>query len=110
MAHPNARKGAMVALDPGNPRSDYQGEPDFMPPVLVYDADQLEYYQAQGYDAAGECSEEAFNRLTAAPTSAAHVPVEYPKWVGEVLVNDAAEERALKKPSAKVVRMRLEAA
>lgn len=90
MVHPHAVKatsgvsGSMDAIRPG----------DRFPPVTVNNADQEAWHRAQGYVAGGKGDAAAFANAHAGPLSD-HVHIEYPKWIGDVLVKSAAEERAL---------------
>jgi hypothetical protein len=94
MQHPHAKRGGTVKLDPNvaDRRSNWQGEPDKFPPVLVHNSDQEEQYLAQGYWTAGTSSPEAFAAANASPIPADYVSQEYPKWVKGELALDADHE------------------
>jgi hypothetical protein len=64
------------------------------PPMLVPDANQEEYYASQGYVSHGKSDPAAFAAAVAAgpPPSEDYQPKEYPKWVGDFLVNNREEE------------------
>jgi len=73
-----------------------RGEPERFPPVQVKNADDEAYYVARGYKQCGHSDPAAFSRahagLRVAP--AAYKPQEYPKYIGDVLVNGPDEEAA----------------
>jgi hypothetical protein len=62
------------------------------PPVLAMNADQEDYHESQGYVVQGKSSPEAFARAVRAEPVSNQDHIEYPKYVGGVLVNDAAQE------------------
>lgn len=104
MTHPQERRGTVKTIegtDPGSGKkfTDFQGTPDMFPPVTVYDPDMEELHRAKGYRPAGNSDPLAFADGQAMPSSG-HVHQEYPKWVGDRIVNSAAEEQALS-PSGK---------
>lgn len=76
------------------------GRPERFPPVTVNDANQQEMYEARGYRAQGEGSEEAFDEAKSGKP-AHYAYDEYPKWLRihdeDVLVKSQAEEHALMK-------------
>lgn len=71
---------------------DTKGTPERLPPVTVLDADQEEYYRAQGYERAGKIDPAAWVRAHADAPGADYVPLEYPRWVGGVLYMTAQED------------------
>lgn len=59
LRHPHARKGKVTEIKgtdavSGRPFTDYQGEPDVFPDVVVKDPNTEAYYRAQGYIVPGE--------------------------------------------------------
>jgi hypothetical protein len=72
------------------------GTPIRYPPMLVRDADQEEYYRSQGYVTQGKSDPAAFAAAVQAmpPPDENYRPKEYPKWVGDFLVNNREEEEA----------------
>ena len=69
------------------------GKPVRFPPVTVGSADDEEYYAAQGYKRAGKSDPAAYARAHAvAAEMSNYEPKEYPKWVGDRLVNSPEEE------------------
>lgn len=95
LSHPNAKKGQAIAVTPGDPNTAYVSTPDLLPPVMVEDPEQRAYYEAQGYVCNGTSDPAAFAQAVANPIDPAYVPQEYPKYVGDVLVNNQDEELAL---------------
>lgn len=99
MTHPNARQGKAVPINKdaaGQPSRvvDYQGVPAFMPPVTVNNEDQEERHKAMGYLAPnGDAA--AFNQVALNPDIGIHEFHEYPKQIGDVVVNSREEEDAL---------------
>jgi len=109
LVHPHARKAETVGV-PGTEKRDslgrlipgvfdqYRGTADFMPPVTVNNSEQEAMHRAQGYVRGGTSSIEAFSKMTARGSGApVGPPIEYPKWVDGVLVEDAIQEAALKR-------------
>jgi hypothetical protein len=98
MAHPGFHPGEIgqEVKSPGGYTHYVGGLPVRFPPVLVSSPDDEEYYAAKGYISQGKSDPAAFARAAAAarPVASGYVPVEYPKWAGGVLVNDADEEAA----------------
>lgn len=100
MTHPNARKGEAVPtqIDASGQKSrvtDYIGRPDFMPPVTVNNQDQEERHVAMGYLPAGQSNPTAYDQQANAPQPAGYEAHEYPKWIGDKLVNSIEEEQAI---------------
>lgn len=100
MVHPNFSPSKAVPV-PGTQRydtmgrlvyEDTKGTPERLPPVTVLDADQEEYYRAQGYGRAGKIDPSAWVRAHADAPGVDYVPTEYPKWVGGVLIMTAQED------------------
>lgn len=104
MAHPHAQKSV-----PQQQPSDYVGPQantspllkgntigtvEKLPPVQVMNADEEEQYAAKGYAPAGKQNPWAHGSAQSAPDPS-YTPEEYPKWVGDKLVNNSAEEAAL---------------
>lgn len=72
------------------------GRPVRLPPVTVHNTDDEEYHKAIGYVPSGKSDPAAFARAFAVtPATANYEPQEYPKWVGDVLVQNEEEENAL---------------
>lgn len=103
MAHPSYQPSKALPI-PGTERrdaagrllsQDYQGTPEKFAPVTVADAEQQAYYEAQGYAPAGHSDPSAYAAAHASAPPPDYAPIEYPKWVGAVLVNSAEEEAAL---------------
>ena len=98
MAHPGFHPGEIgqEVKSPGGYTHYVGGLHVRFPPVLVSSPDDEEYYAAKGYISQGKSDPAAFARAAAAarPVASGYVPVEYPKWAGGVLVNDADEEAA----------------
>lgn len=102
MAHPGYRASQSLPV-PGTERRDamgkviscdYQGTPEVLAPVTVADFNQREYYEAQGYVAAGHSDPAAYAMAHASPAPPNYAPVEYPKYRDGVLLNSAEEEAA----------------
>lgn len=109
MIHPHARRAASTGV-PGTEITDaigrplpgqfraYTGTADFMPPVTVTCAAEEDYHRSLGYETGGKSSAAAFANMTATNGADPIPPVEeYPKWVGDVLVKDAAQEAAARR-------------
>lgn len=96
MAHPGFHPGDIgtEVRTPSGYSHYVGGTPARFAPVLVHSPDDEEYYAAKGYVSQGKSDPAAFARAAAAaaPAGASYVPVEYPKWAGGVLVNNADEE------------------
>lgn len=89
MEHPGMRQ---AVVDPKNPRNNKAAA---LQPLTVNSADQQEEYEAKGYKRVGTPNPKAFQTLTASPQPADYVFQAYPKWVGDVIVQNAEEEAAL---------------
>lgn len=105
MAHPHFKRSQPIPV-PGSQvygangevvRQDYQGTPERLPPVTVEDEAHEEYYKAQGYEEAGKTDPSAWVAAQAGElaTDEPRAVVEYPKWVGDRIVNSAEEEAEL---------------
>src|SRR5665647_2030304 len=98
MAHPAYTPGSLgtEVKSPGGVPHYVGGKSARFPPVMVHNADQQEYHESQGYVAQGTTDAAAFTRAHAiAPPMSNYKPEEYPKWIGDVLVQDEDEEAAL---------------
>jgi hypothetical protein len=103
MVHEHWRKATVTSYD-NNGRVDYQGTPEFMPPVTVHDADQEAIHEAQGYKRHGKGDPAAYASAHQDFPAEDYVAEEYPKWVNGVLCNDANEE-ATAQASSNVVEL-----
>jgi len=96
MTHPAYQPGQVgtEVRSPGGFSYHVGGTPIRYPPVLVPDADSEEYHASQGYVSHGKSSPEDFARAVQAmpPPDENYRPQEYPKWVGDYLVNSREEE------------------
>ncbi len=110
MAHPGYVPAKSLPI-PGTERKgpsgnvisqDYQGTPEKFPPVTVADADQQEYYEAQGYKVAGHSDPSAYAAAHASAPPPDYDPEQYPKWVAGVLVASREEEAALATPETAI--------
>lgn len=90
MRHPNEQP-AVIGKEAG------QGSPAKLQPVTVMTWDQEQEYIAKGYKS--NTSQQAFEDLAAIPDPE-YAYQEYPKWVGDRIVNSSAEEQALTKKRA----------
>jgi hypothetical protein len=97
MHHPHSQRGKTEKVEEylSDKKANWQGTPDKYPPVLVYNADQEEQHRAQGYYTLGTSSPEAFAQAAAIPPAPDYIPQQYPKWVGDKLVQSEEEEREL---------------
>lgn len=68
------------------------GIPARFQPVTVNNADQEDQYEARGYRPAGSSDAAAFESAISNAKPEGYEFKEYPKWVGDVLVNAADEE------------------
>lgn len=73
-----------------------QGTPEKFPEVVVHDSDQEEQHKAMGYVPNGEASAAGFAASQNAPGEDYEFH-EYPKMIGDKIVNSAAEEAAAPK-------------
>lgn len=78
MTHPGAQP-AVLGREPG------EGKPGTLPPVIVNNEDQQEYYESRGYVAKGS------SVPVSDPPPRGYTFHEYPKWVDGVLVKSASE-------------------
>jgi hypothetical protein len=69
------------------------GQPVKFPPVTVNNEQQEEYHAAQGYGPAGKGNPAAFVAAHSSPDTPYHKQ-EYPKYVGDIVVNNEDEELA----------------
>jgi hypothetical protein len=69
------------------------GQPVKFPPVTVNNEQQEDYHAAQGYTPAGKGNPAAFVSAHTSPETPYH-RLEYPKYVGEIVVNNEDEELA----------------
>ena len=97
MHHPHSQRGKTEKVEEylSDKKANWQGTPDKYPPVLVYNADQEEQHRAQGYYTLGTSSPEAFAQAAAIPPAPDYIPQQYPKWVGDKLVQSEEEEREM---------------
>lgn len=98
MSHPAFEPGRVgdLVTSPAGFTYHVGGTPIRFPPVMVNGEDDEAYYAAKGYVSQAQSDSGAFMRAhSVAPTTANYQPAEYPKWVGEVLVNNEEEELAL---------------
>lgn len=119
MAHPQYRAATVTPIEGTGVlnnegievRQDMQGTPERYPPVQVNNEDQEAYHAAMGYRPAGKSDPAAYAQAVA-ETPVDRVIDEFPKWVGDVLVNSAEEEAALPRqhPDVQALVARLEAA
>lgn len=86
MSHPHYRP-AINSTEPG------KGSPIYKPPVTVHTKDQENYHSAQGYIPNGKSNPAAFVQAHASP-EASYQKHEYPKYVGDIVVNNEDEEFA----------------
>ena len=104
MTHPSYYPGDMGAQKTGAGGHVYWegGKPARLTPVLVHNADDEACYEAKGYVSQGKSDPDAFARAHAVAAELSnYVPIEYPKWIDGVLVNNATEEaRHLAGPQA----------
>lgn len=94
MSHPGfqpARLGTSPDDRKGTPGT--RGTPMINPPVTVNNVEQEEYHRAQGYVPAGKGNPAAFVQAHTSPETP-YSKVEYPKYVGDILVNSEDEELA----------------
>ncbi len=73
---------------------DYQGTPERLPPVTVANEQEREYYEAQGYRAAGHSDPGAYAAAHSSAPPASYVPQRYPMWVEGVLCHNEEDEAA----------------
>lgn len=103
MAHPNGMKSEPVKGPPDANRSgvfaqgNIVGTVEKFPPITVHNEDQEAQYEAKGYQPAGKNNPWA-GTTNNTPVPPSYVPQEYPKYVGDKLVQSAEEERALLAP------------
>ena len=97
MQHPHFRKSQATKLNPelNDKKSDFQGSPERFPPVLVHSEDDEELYTSQGYVTVGTSDPAAFARSVQSAPPPDYKPLEYPKWLGGVLVTSADQEAEL---------------
>lgn len=100
MSHPAFSPSKAVPV-PGTQRydtlgrlvyEDTKGTPERLPPVTVLDADQEEYYRAQGYERAGKIDPAAWVRAHADAPGVDYQPQKYPLWRDGVLILTAQED------------------
>jgi hypothetical protein len=99
MNHPGYRPasvGEEVVHPSGKFKYHVGGTSVAWPPVLAMNADQEEYHLSQGYVVQGKSSPAAFARAVRAEPVSTQEKIEYPKYVGGVLVNDAAQEARMR--------------
>lgn len=77
--------------------SQYTGTADQFPPVTVNNEEQEAFHHAQGYRPGGKSAPADFANMQAGPAAAPYIPERYPMWVGDTLVNDAAQEAAARR-------------
>ena len=65
------------------------------PPVLVHDDEQRADHEAKGYKPGGTPNPRAFEAQVLHGPAKAYVHQEYPKWVGDKLVQSEEQELAL---------------
>lgn len=97
MTHPQYHPGSIGVEKTGAGGFKYWegGTSVKFPPVLVHNQDDEEFHKAKGYISDAKSDINAFNRAHAVAASHTnYVPQEYPKWVGNVLVDNADEELA----------------
>lgn len=73
-------------------RQDMRGTPERFPPVTVKNADEEEYYVAQGYARAGKIDPSAWVQAHSDAPSETYEPLKYPLWRGGVLYMTAQED------------------
>lgn len=98
MSHPAFEPGRVgdLVTSPDGFTYHVGGTPIRFPPVMVNGEDDEAYYAAKGYVSQSQSDPGAFMRAhSVAPATANYQPAEYPKWVGEVLVNNEEQELAI---------------
>lgn len=94
MVHPNYAPAVVERPSPGRPllpgEAPQAAKAAVFPPVTVMNEDQEEYHKSLGYLSTG--GDPAGHEPALPP---GYEPQEYPKWVGDQLVNCAEEEAAL---------------
>jgi len=88
MHHP-AMRSATISDDPT------LRQPMKFPPVLVHNEDQRLEHEARGYKMGGTPNPAAFRAQKVHRPTPAFVHHDYPKWVGDVLVQNVLEEARL---------------
>ncbi|MDE2439732.1 MAG: hypothetical protein KGP14_01815 [Betaproteobacteria bacterium] len=71
------------------------GMPAKFQPVTVHNRDQEEEYLAKGYQASGRSDPNAYEKARASVEPTDYSFQEYPKWVGDKIVNSREEEDML---------------
>ena len=82
-----------VMTHPAESKAVVHGDPARLQPVTVNSPDQEAEYEAKGYRAFSD--EAAYDRAKASVKPTTYRYQEYPKWVGDKVVNSRAEEDAL---------------
>lgn len=108
MAHPHYAPAKLIPIEGTERRApngyiisqDVRGIPERYSPITVRNADEIEYYKAQGYEVVGKSDPAAYVRALAAPEVMAYVPERYPMWVNGVLVKTKDEEESALSGSA----------
>ena len=98
MIHPSYKKPEIVNHGDGRNGlfgSTYSGKGEMLAPTTALDAEQEEYWKAQGYERAGKVDPSAWVQAHTDGPPDTYVPQEYPKFVYGVLVNSREEEGAL---------------